>query len=765
MGEGIIGNEIPYLSAMKWMLIFLLPISTFAQTLKPGLYRDLKVEKPIVLDTGTLTLTPYCNENGRYVQVTGGTPPYFIRKTTQTNYTEMNPVNGQYLFAYAGPDNPLNQGLDGNYLVKDSGPGACGNLTPFKIWGNYGTQSHVEMHGVNFVQYDLTFNKATIADGATVYMYGTHQYNSDITSNAPGGTVGGASLIKTGTGDFTIGTDALITSACGQMWPGIKINNSDAYQRVIGDGAQIENAETAMEFLNQNAATKLTLSQCTLANNFNALRIHQGNLLNWSIDNSLIYTDESGLFPPYDDAHNSSLGSGKTFEGNYGIQFVKGNGTATNSLSLTTTTIRNYMVGIDGYGAWFSADNCIFDKIRLAGINCYVSGSSSQPIAIHHCTFNLNAADAFTTQRTALRNDINFQVNVNLEPMGTFGIVALNVPFAITGGSTLEGKANTFDSAKPRVGYYSNLAETLEGITFRNLDFGYFNEGVTGSLSIQGNTFENNTHSIYLNGGLIALELRCNQFITDDALARVGLRIGSGVTIENDGIGGNGTDPNPNPNANIWPRKPNTTSAESPDNWVSIQKPDAGGELFYHRYTNEFIGYYEPNSGLNQIQVPASLTAKSPKAVREWCETTFSGNQTQITACIADPMNMAGWNSDWVAVCDNLDDQTEYFPARQAVANGTTASLTQSTKNQIYLGDPIPNPSRETATIELNWPKEKGTLVVFELGTGKAVWQANLVSGRQNITVPVKAFSVGVYGYRLEGDCPCPEPKRLIVIH
>jgi hypothetical protein len=34
--------------------LFLLPLCTLAQTLPPGTFRDLKLDKPLVLDTGSL---------------------------------------------------------------------------------------------------------------------------------------------------------------------------------------------------------------------------------------------------------------------------------------------------------------------------------------------------------------------------------------------------------------------------------------------------------------------------------------------------------------------------------------------------------------------------------------------------------------------------------------------------------------------------------------------------------------------------------------
>jgi hypothetical protein len=249
-------------------------------------------------------------------------------------------------------------------------------------------------------------------------------------------------------------------------------------------------------------------------------------------------------------------------------------------------------------------------------------------------------------------------------------------------------------------------------------------------------------------------------------MARVGLQIGSGTSIFQNIIGGNGNGQgNGEPNANIWPRKPNTTPAESPDNWISIQKPDAGNALTYYKYFNEHLGTVFPNSGDYSIEPLQFKTAKSPKAVREFCLGLYTSPSPGYSGCLLHPELETGWQTTWVLVCNNLDDQTEYFPLRQAVSNSATTSAHPTKLDLIFLGDPIPNPSKEATSIDLNWPKEKGTLVVFEIGSGKKVWQTEVSNGRQQVSVPVKQLGAGVYGYRLEGDCPCPEPKRLIVIH
>jgi hypothetical protein len=202
----------------------------------------------------------------------------------------------------------------------------------------------------------------------------------------------------------------------------------------------------------------------------------------------------------------------------------------------------------------------------------------------------------------------------------------------------------------------------------------------------------------------------------------------------------------------------------SPDNWTSIQKPDQGEPLIYFRFKNEFLGTISPPFAMDQLDIWSFNIAKSPKAVRDWCNLTFSGNPGQISACMADPMAAAGWNSEWVPVCSNLDDETDYFPERQGPGTGTTDIPPRTEPAMATLGNPVPNPASEVVVISLFLPVARGRLVVFEPATGREVWQTDIGWGPQRVRVPVNQLAAGVYGYRLEAGCPCPEPRMLLVL-
>lgn len=175
-------------------------------------------------------------------------------------------------------------------------------------------------------------------------------------------------------------------------------------------------------------------------------------------------------------------------------------------------------------------------------------------------------------------------------------------------------------------------------------------------------------------------------------------------------------------------------------------------------------GHLEPQTGPNRVFADKYLTAKSPKAVKQFCLGLY-GSGPGYTACLVNPENETGWQTNWVSVCENLDDQTEYFARPGSSSRKAIAGEALEDPDTVYLGDAVPNPTKETATITVNWPKEKGELVIFELGTGKVVKRHPIGNGQQQTTFQIKDLSAGVYGYRLEGECPCPEPKRLIVIH
>lgn len=636
--------------------------------------------------------------------------------------------------------------------------------------------------GPVFINNPITFQNSSLDFDidSKIYFRGQAAYDS----NPIGGSVSGAGITLTNSW-LKLANGTLLDATCDKMWNGITVGTGST---VFADGAIFKNAYKAID-IQSNASGDNVVSHCSFHNNYYGIVNSKSGI--FSFTENTFDSDFSTMAKPFDANGNSNHRNAFAFSF---AHLTLGDGVVTNAATQISGNHFNH--GLYGIYAGIEAtvkangnsfDNCYLASVRLA------NEASGQPHSITGATdLNMKIPNVLTIPDRI--NDAPFayegewaSVSASLgltDGKTSFGILGFG-DFPITG---LQITGNTITGSGPHTttGVYPNqtgvllrdaqnvaitdnssisdptfpgISKLKEGIRLEGTDSDFL---VT---DISRNTLSDNGTSLLLHSGNYSLSMGCNIFQTDDATYRIGLHLGNAVALENDGIGGNGVDPSPNPNANIWPRKPGVNPVTSPDNWISIKKPDVGGLIYYYKYSNEFLGTVEPELGSNYIFPSPHKSAKSPKFVRDWCEATFSGNQIQIDECIGDPMNTAGWNSQWVSVCGNLDDETEYFGARQAVLNNTTTSIVESNKDQIFLGEPFPNPSNQTTTIDLNWPKEKGTLVVFEMGSGKLVWESEIGKGRQKLQVPVNKLASGVYGYRLEGECPCPEPKRLIVIH
>jgi len=319
---------------------------------------------------------------------------------------------------------------------------------------------------------------------------------------------------------------------------------------------------------------------------------------------------------------------------------------------------------------------------------------------------------------------------------------------------------------------------TITNSLMRNMWCGIQIAGNGNTCDIQKNTFENLRYGLWLREGAHPFaNFRCNVFKHTLAASGGTDNLGTGLYVGAQGspsvapsitgnIGGNGNQSigNPNPNANVWPKDPNNTT-QSPSNWVSIQKPDAGGQLTYFGYSNEVIGTVYPQSLPNRVFVDPYRSAKSPYFIKNWCDAYHGGN---VNSCYTVPTNFLNasskpWQDSWDAVCENLGDDFEFF-ARQAVA-GDTIGEEKPGSNQSVLGNPIPNPSAGKTYIPVLWLHERGNLQVFELTSGKVVASKPIRQGRQMVEFELSSWPSGVYGYRLEGEGKCPEPKKLIIIH
>jgi len=184
--------------------------------------------------------------------------------------------------------------------------------------------------------------------------------------------------------------------------------------------------------------------------------------------------------------------------------------------------------------------------------------------------------------------------------------------------------------------------------------------------------------------------------------------------------------------------------------------------LNYFNYSNEFIGKVFPDdlNNANRVDLKPFRVAKSPKAVLDWCTL----NHPSDPNCSSNPSTYIDWHSDWTAVCNNLDTDVDYFPLRMAVRSSITANANLE-KMEPMLGDPLPNPASGKTYIPVFWTKEKGELVVFEISTGRQKESKLIQKGRQMVEFELSSWPSGVYGYRLEGEGKCPEPKKLIIIH
>ena len=715
------------------------------------------------------------------MRVSGGTPPYQIQgPATGGIYVPMSEVpEGDsvarlFIIAYDGTN--INQGVAGNYLVRDSLGNGC--ATPFRVWDTPQTQQNLRLEGYHFVQRTLTFDTCTIAKKARVYCYGKPETDP----GRPGGRLLGASLVKVSSGDFTIDSGAVIRGQCESMWPGIKVTGPcGPFTRfAMRPGSRIEDAFAGIEVIGAMDSLGFDINKAEFVNNYISLKYDAKTRKRPEIHKSIFRATSGGLKQPFQpgQVHN---GSGVAFTSLGGILVAGG---TSRTFDLDSCLFSNLFVAIAGGGGPIQIRNSRIEKIRSKGI---VLGNLGQTVIRNQIENNELVFDAYPIQGW-MRLDTTFEkYGLRREP-------ETGIDSSIAGGTTLIGvvsggalEINDCQFLHPYQWFWSNSAQRigawlgegnhkLENNTFDRMHQSIWIKGKAATptspaaqVSLSGNLMQNiGRKGIWLEQGKLNLSLTCNRFLPDTFMidTLVGLEIGVGTIIENDVIGGSGNGQgNGFPNANIWPRKVGSTSIVSPDNWISIRKPDAGGLLDYYNFINEFIastGKIIPETGPNRVRIFSFKTAKSPKAVREWCLANYPG--AGFAECLINPQEQVGWSSNWVPVCNNLDDTIEYF-ARQAVEKTSITPISTGENDQIYLSEPIPNPANEEAEIVLNWPKEKGILVVFDLSTGKRVWSTALEKGKQSKIISLKGFVSGVYGYRLEGECPCPEPKRLIVIH
>lgn len=663
---------------------------------------------------------------------------------------------------------------------------------PFQILGKpVGNEpplyANLTIDGLAFVHSNIQLTDAcTIKAGARVYNRGQMD-NADFDgTNNPTVSEVKWTVVDNDATSLTIEGGALITAACDRMWQGIEFlsANNSVLPVSIQSGAEISHAFKAISLPEVSGKINLQANGAMFTDNFISAEIEQVNLTNCSFNNCVF--NSSQLLAPFIGTTANPITS------RFGINLVKGNGSSgTSYLQVRQCQFGNLFIGIHSYGGSVSAEQCIFNAMRYKGINFATALYSTPLPSVTGCQFNFSAGPHLGWARTTTAyccGDQNLvpgqeELNIAYLDKGLYGIssfVALN---EVSGNTFTQTENLPYD--RPTIGLIEPAySQTRSANTFTGLDYGMLVPSGTASTttpySLTGNTFSSNGTGIYLDNGTFNLELRCNIFETDENLneeERVGLQMGETAVIVGNKIGGNGGIDQPLPNANIWPwvwdgTAPNQTK-ESPANWTSISKMDAGSLLDYFHYTNEIVDRVFPSSGAYRVRKSPNLSAASPKVVKTWCETHYPAltNEQLYLACLADPTDPVLTGEAWdiqtqgVPSCyELLDDEVDYF-ARQAVSQNTTQVNVRASQMQGYLGEAEPNPSSRTCSIPIIWNQDKGKLVVFDLASGKEVWSRLVATGRQKIEIDVSKLASGVYGYRLEGDCPCPEPKRLVVVH
>lgn len=298
---------------------------------------------------------------------------------------------------------------------------------------------------------------------------------------------------------------------------------------------------------------------------------------------------------------------------------------------------------------------------------------------------------------------------------------------------------------------FCSFIQLETGVQFSSLKDGVGFDSI-GKVHIRSNHFWGNYTSVFLEKGKVEVDFYCNYFSPGLRENAIGIYFGKALQLLFGELNGDGAMGNKMPGGNVWPKKRN--QFESPLGWVSLWNENPSNALSYNRYIQEFVGTVFPITGKNAWRIMGDRLAPTPWYIRDFCIKQFPNNPEGFRQCIFNPQDAPdNLNNLLPDFCYTYDDPIFPEPDPYGI------------EEESILGDAVPNPSKETATISLNWPKEKGTLILFELGSGKVVWKNQVTKGKTKIDVPVKSFSAGVYGYRLEGDCPCPEPKRLVVVN
>ena len=749
-----------------------------------------KIIVHVVSPANALLIEPYCELGYTFAKVSGGTPPYQIQgPATGGIYVPMSEVpEGDsvarlFIIAYDGTN--INQGVAGNYLVRDSLGNGC--ATPFRVWDTPQTQQNLRLEGYHFVQRTLTFDTCTIAKKARVYCYGKPETDP----GRPGGRVLGASLVKVSSGDFTIDSGAVIRGQCESMWPGIKVTGPcGPFTRfAMRPGSRIEDAFAGIEVNGAMDSLGFEINKAEFVNNYISLKYDAKTRKRPEIHKSIFRATSGGLKQPFQpgQVHN---GSGVGFTSLGGI-LVAGNTSQT--FLIDSCLFSNLFVAIAGGGGPIQIRNSRIEKIRSRGI---VLGNLGQTVIINQIESNELVFDAYPIQGW-MRMDTTFEKYGLRRDAGdgamTFQSRAL---VAISTGGGIEIRKNRIWKADSlNFGYNNKIAGAwvfggavrIRNNQWQGLDYGIIRTqeeatpGPAALLDIGENEFEQiGETAVKLHRGRADLRLQCNLFKhnAQATSTQYGLLIGEEARLLGNRIGGNNQNfPGP-PCGNYFPKQQISLADTGVDGYVSVRNESAL-PIDYWRYDNELMGKVEPSTGPGSI-IYRFLNPNIPNYIFNnatlimMCDSSDNCGTSNFSDCIQaifDPTSGC-YPGVWHFSCTTPITDSILWPV-PLLKPGKEPNFLSQTKaveelEMTCLNQPIPNPAQTLVEIggSISQDDEAEKIQFYGLANGRLLKEISLASkGKFSLSLDVSQWAPGVYGYRLlmkKGKSP--SPNKLILI-
>ncbi len=779
---------------MKWFcLLFFVSVSGFGQS--------------------CLLPEPFTKKGNLYIKISGGLPPYQIQgPATGGNFVplidamEGDTVNRLFLVAYS--DTNINPGVTGNYLVRDAQNNGC--ATPFTIWNTAQLQANLRLEGYHFVQSPLRFDTCTIARNARIFCYGKPLYDP----GRPGGNVSGASLEKTGYGNFMIDTGAVIRGQCESMWPGIKIIGPNGLntQFSMRPLSRIEDAFAGIEVSGNIENLALEVDSAAFVNNYIGILNKAKTGKRITIHRSLFEATDLGLKQPFQagQVHN---GDTVRFTGLAGI--MNGGGTV-KPIKIERSRFSNLLVAISGTGAPMQIKDNLIEKIRARAISLG-TGNPQAPYLIENNQIIFDKSPILGW----IREDTVFEkYKINFDP-GDGGSLAFpnRAMVGITAGESAEIKNNRIEVSNtlqlpfsiPIAGAWLGAGvHRLEGNQFKNMDIGIIRTqpdtiaNTIRLLEIKQNVFSDMGETgIKLHRGRLNLRLQCNLFEQPQAIdtiseIRKGIVIGDETILLGNRIGGdNNQTVSGSPNSNYFPRIVDTNGVIRPyPGYYSVWN-ESGNLINYYSFSNEDLGKVHPEfqSGLpNYIRpIPLAQVSITRKNLENWCnEIPPTATQPNWQSSNLQTIGQVSFNNlsdcremnqtelgilksfqlipnNWVLACEGGPLDNIAFPIPRLLAPNLISEVAESiNRDKVYLGQSIPNPAKDRVTIPIFLSELKGKAVVeiFELGSGKRFDKKYIETlGQHMVEFEVLSLPAGIYGYRLlvpEGKSPLP--KKMVLV-